>query len=339
MDADTNKTPCVPISILTGYLGAGKTTLVNHLLSQDHGLRFAVIVNEFGEIGIDNDLILSRDEELLTMNNGCVCCTVRGDLTRTLRDLLKRSEAFDGIIIETTGLADPAPIIQTFFADQILMAQATLDSVTTVVDAVHVLDRIEDSHEAAQQIAFADQIILNKIEAVSDEARAKIEDELRRLNPAAPIYPATKAHVDLTHILGQDKFDLDRIARDFADPGQTSQTSQTSDDDHHHHNHIHKSGITSVSFASDKPMDLDRLGTWLQDLLKSEGQNILRGKGILCIAGDERKLVFQSVHMMMECDFQQDWGEDENRTNRIVFIGRNLNDNDLRRGFDACANA
>lgn len=331
MDADTNKAPCVPISILTGYLGAGKTTLVNHLLSQDHGLRFAVIVNEFGEIGIDNDLILSRDEELLTMNNGCVCCTVRGDLIRTLRELLRGSEAFDGVIIETTGLADPAPIIQTFFADQILMARATLDSVTTVVDAVHVLDRIDDSPEAAQQIAFADQIILNKIDAVSDEARLKIEYELHRLNPAAPIHPTTKAHVDLDHILGQDKFDLDRIAREFSAPDQTS------DDGHHHHNHIHKSGITSVSFTSEKPMDLDRLGTWLQDLLKDQGLNILRGKGIISITDEARKLVFQSVHMMMECDFQKNWKKDEKRTSRIVFIGRDLNENDLRRGFDSCA--
>src|SRR5580692_7924579 len=194
-----------PVTVLTGYLGAGKTTLLNRILTEDHGKRYAVIVNEFGEIGIDNDLIVGADEEVFEMSNGCVCYTVRGDLIRVLQGLAKRKGGFDAIVIETTGLADPGPVAQTFFVDEDVKAKTVLDSVTTVVDAKHVLARLDDSREAREQIAFADQIVLNKTDLATVEAR------LRRLNPLAPIHRAQRSNVALAAILGRGGFDLERI--------------------------------------------------------------------------------------------------------------------------------
>src|SRR6188768_3969136 len=190
----------IPVTVLTGYLGAGKTTLLNRILSEDHGRRYAVIVNEFGEVGIDNDLILNTDEELFEMNNGCICCTVRGDLIKTMHGLLAKRGNFDAIVVETTGLADPGPVAQTFFVDSFLQERTALDSVTTVVDAKHILLRLDDSREAAEQIAFADQIVLNKTEA-----------RLRKLNPLAPIHRAQRSNVPLEKVLGRGGFDIDRI--------------------------------------------------------------------------------------------------------------------------------
>src|SRR5579871_5694946 len=201
----------IPVTVITGYLGAGKTTLLNRILSQQHGLRYAVIVNEFGEIGIDGDLILNSDEELFEMNNGCICCTVRGDLIRTVHGLLAKDRAFDGIMVETTGLADPGPVAQTFFVDGYLRSKTELDSVTTVVDAKHLQLRLNDSREAREQIAFADQIILNKTDLVTEPELAAIETRLRRLNPLAPIHRAQRSNVPLDAILGRGGFDLDRI--------------------------------------------------------------------------------------------------------------------------------
>ena len=189
-----NKTP---VTVLTGYLGAGKTTLLNRILTEEHGKKYAVIVNEFGEIGIDNDLVVGADEEVFEMNNGCVCCTVRGDLIRILQGLMKRKGGFDAIIVETTGLADPGPVAQTFFVDEDVKAKTRLDSVTTVVDAKHVLLSLSDSKEAAEQIAFADQIVLNKTDLVSETELAEVEARIRRLNPLAPIHRATRSDVSL----------------------------------------------------------------------------------------------------------------------------------------------
>ena len=217
----TEKT-LIPVTVLTGYLGAGKTTLLNRILSEDHGRRYAVIVNEFGEIGIDNELILNTDEELFEMNNGCICCTVRGDLIRTLHGLLSKDRNFDAIVVETTGLADPGPVAQTFFVDGFLRSKTELDSVTTVVDAKHVELRLADSREALEQIAFADQIVLNKTDLVSEEELRKLEAHLHRLNPMAPIHRAQRANVSLDAILGRGGFDLNRITElepDFLDPG------------------------------------------------------------------------------------------------------------------------
>src|ERR1700712_5175362 len=236
------KTPVkTPVTVLTGYLGAGKTTLRNRILSEDHGKRYAVIVNEFGEIGIDNDLIVGADEEVFEMNNGCVCCTVRGDLIRVVSGLMKRKGGFDAIIVETTGLADPGPVAQTFFVDEDVRAKTQLDSVTTVVDAKHLPLRLKDSKEAAEQIAFADQIILNKTDLVSEAELAQVESAIRRLNPLAPIHPAQRSNQPLETILGPHSFALERMTSlepDFLNPAP-GEPGHVHDDDcaHDHHDH------------------------------------------------------------------------------------------------------
>src|SRR6201996_4210469 len=339
-----------PVTVLTGYLGAGKTTLLNRILSEDHGRKYAVIVNEFGEIGIDNDLIVGADEEVFEMNNGFVCCTVRGDLIRVVQGLMKRQTrsggGFDGIVIETTGLADPGPVAQTFFVDEEVKAKAKLDSVTTVVDAKHTLLRLSDSREAAEQIAFADQIVLNKTDLVSEDDLKMIEARLRRLNPLAPIHRAQRSNVPLEAILGRGGFDLDRILElepEFLNPAHGEPGHVHDDDcdheghDHHHHDHTHDDDIKGVALRLDQPVDPNKVTSWLNDLLARQGPDILRAKGILNVKGEDRRLVFQAVHMILEGDFQREWKAGEDRSSRMVFIGRNLDEALLRAGFQACA--
>jgi G3E family GTPase len=346
-----------PVTVLTGYLGAGKTTLLNRILSEDHGKRYAVIVNEFGEVGIDNDLIVGADEEVFEMNNGCVCCTVRGDLIRVLSGLMKRKGKFDAIIVETTGLADPAPVAQTFFVDDDVRARTELDSVTTVVDAKHLPLRLKDSREAAEQIAFADQIILNKTDLVSEAELAEVEKAIRTLNPLAPIRRAERSNVPLDTILGRHAFDLARVTElqpDFLNPahGEAGHVHDEHcdhghdhhDHDHHHHDHAHghihdhvaESGISSISLTSDKPIDGNRVTAWLNNVLQTQGVDILRAKGILDVKGEDRRLVFQAVHMILEGDFQGPWRSSDKRYSRLVFIGRNLNEAALKAGFESC---
>jgi len=346
-----------PVTVLTGYLGAGKTTLLNRILTEDHGKKYAVIVNEFGEIGIDNDLVVGADEEVFEMNNGCVCCTVRGDLIRIVQGLMKRKGGFDAIIVETTGLADPGPVAQTFFVDEDVKAKTRLDSVTTVVDAKHVLLRLSDSKEAAEQIAFADQIVLNKTDLVSEADLRMIEARLRRLNPLAPIHRAQRSDVALDKILGRGGFDLARITDlepEFLNPahgeeGHVHDDHCGHDHDHghdHHHGHhhddhapsdIHDDEIKGVSLRTDAPIDGRKVTQWLDKLLAEQGPDILRAKGIINVAGEERRLVFQAVHMIMEGDLQREWKTGEDRSSRMVFIGRNLDEALLREGFEACA--
>jgi G3E family GTPase len=335
----------IPVTVLTGYLGAGKTTLLNRILSEDHGRRYAVIVNEFGEVGIDNDLILNTDEELFEMNNGCICCTVRGDLIKTMHGLLAKRGNFDAIVVETTGLADPGPVAQTFFVDSFLQERTALDSVTTVVDAKHILLRLADSREAAEQIAFADQIVLNKTELVSDKELQEIERRLRKLNPLAPIHRAQRSNVALDKVLGRGGFDIDRIVSlepDFLNPahGETGHVhDEDCEHDHHshdHHDHEHDAGIHSISLRSDKPMDGGKISDWLAYVVQSQGQDILRAKGIIDVRGESRRLVFQAVHMLLEGDLQRPWKPDEARFSRLVFIGRNLDEDGLRIGFESC---
>jgi G3E family GTPase len=344
-----------PVTVLTGYLGAGKTTLLNRILSEDHGKRYAVIVNEFGEIGIDNDLVVGADEEVFEMNNGCVCCTVRGDLIRVVQGLVKRKGGFDAIIVETTGLADPGPVAQTFFVDDDVKARTKLDSVTTVVDAKHILLRLSDSREAREQIAFADQIVLNKTDLVSPEDLRMIEARIRRMNPLAPIHRAQRANVPLEAIIGRGSFDLARIVDlepDFLNPAH-GEAGHVHDDhcghdhdhghdhhdhDHHHHDdHVHDDDIKGVSLRLDRQVDANKITRWLNELLAQQGPDILRAKGIVDVKGEDKRLVFQAVHMILEGDLQREWRDDEERYSRMVFIGRNLDEAALKAGFEACA--
>jgi G3E family GTPase len=356
----TDKTP---VTVLTGYLGAGKTTLLNRILSEDHGKRYAVIVNEFGEIGIDNDLIVGADEEVFEMNNGCVCCTVRGDLIRVVSGLMKRKGKFDAIIVETTGLADPGPVAQTFFVDEDVRAKTQLDSVTTVVDAKHLPLRLADSKEAAEQIAFADQIVLNKTDLVTAAELSAVEQAIRRLNPLAPIHRTQRSGVALDAILGRGGFDLERITSlepAFLNPahgeaghvhdehcghdhdhGHVHDEHCGHDHDDHHHDevldHAAAAGIRGVSLSLERPIDGQKVTNWLNGVLQEQGPDILRAKGILSVKGEDRRLVFQAVHMILEGDFHGAWAEGASRTSRLVFIGRNLDEAALKAGFEACA--
>jgi G3E family GTPase len=345
----TDKTP---VTVLTGYLGAGKTTLLNRILTEDHGKKYAVIVNEFGEVGIDNDLIVGADEEVFEMNNGCVCCTVRGDLIRVLSGLMKRKGKFDAIVVETTGLADPGPVAQTFFVDDDVRAKTELDSVTAVVDAKHLPLRLKDSREAVEQIAFADQIVLNKTDLVSEEELKAVEAQIRRLNPLAPIHRTQRSNVPLEAILGRGGFDLARITEvqpEFLNPahgqpGHVHDEHCDHDHDHHDHDHDHHAhdhaaaaGIRGVSLTLDRPVHGQRVTQWLNNLLQEQGPDILRAKGILDVAGEDRRLVFQAVHMILEGDFQGPWKDSDKRYSRMVFIGRNLDEAKLKAGFEACA--
>ena len=339
--------PRIPVTVLTGYLGAGKTTLLNRILREEHGRRYAVVVNEFGETGIDAGLVVGADEELFEMNNGCVCCTVRGDLIRTLHQLLGRDSArFDAIIVETTGLADPGPVAQTFMVDPLLRARTVLDSVTTLVDARHIGLRLADSAEAAAQIAFADQIVLNKVDLVQPQELLWTEALLRRLNPMAPVHRAERAEVALERIIGVGGFDLARMEAMLAphdgpahgEPGHVHgpHCAQSHDGDGLSGGHIERSGISSLSLHAHAPLDQDALERWLTDLLAQHGAQLLRTKGIVALAGEPRRLVIQAVHMLLDAELQRAWAPGEARHSRLVFIGRHLDAQALQRGFAAC---
>lgn len=346
----------IPVTVLTGYLGAGKTTLLNRILSEPHGKKYAVIVNEFGEVGIDNDLIVGADEEIFEMNNGCICCTVRGDLIRVISGLMKRVQNFDGILIETTGLADPGPVAQTFFVDADVAARAKLDSIVTVVDAKHLPLRLKDAKEAEEQLAFADIIILNKTDLVSADELKAVEQSIRRINAFARIVHSQRCQVPLDQVLGLGSFDLNEILKhepNFLDAhddhnhhhhdhehDELCHDHHCSDPTHHHdhhHDHEHDSSITSLSLTADQPLDPIRFENWMGDLRANKGNDLLRYKGILALVDSDKRLAIQGVHMMMEGSNLSAWKEGEKRHSRLVFIGRNLNEQELRAGFKACA--
>src|SRR4051812_24559485 len=345
----------IPVTLLTGYLGAGKTTLLNRILSEPHGQKFAVIVNEFGEIGIDNDLVVGADEEVFEMNNGCICCTVRGDLVRIIDGLMRRKGKFDAIILETTGLADPAPVAQTFFVDENVGRKTRLDAVVTVADAKWLQERLKDAPEAKNQIAFADVIIINKTDLVKPDELAEVEARIRGINRYAKVHKTQRCQVALDEVLGRNAFDLDRILDIEPELLETG-------DDHHHahdhgydHDHDHNGGhdhgrahqrgglkhyhdeeMQSVALSSEKPLDPDKFFPWVQDLVQKEGPSILRCKGILAFKDDPERFVFQGVHMILDGDHQRPWKAGEKRESRLVFIGRKLPEDKIRQGFEGC---
>ena len=312
----------IPVTVLTGYLGSGKTTLLNHILTQEHDQKVAVIVNEFGEIGIDNQLVVDSDEEILEMNNGCICCTVRGDLIRIISKLLERREHFDHLIIETTGLADPAPVIQSFFVDEILYKQTELDAVVTVVDAKYIQDHW-DSSEAQEQIAFADVILINKTDLVSQEQIKELTDKIRSLNAIAKIQPTQNCKIDIDSIFGIGAFDLKNALT--IDPQFLAEAA-----------HEHDESIASVAIAKEGIVNGDQLNRWLNQLVQAIGQDIFRMKGILNVDNEDRRFVFQGVHMTLDGRPGKPWKSVETRHNQLVFIGRNLNESELREGFQTC---
>jgi G3E family GTPase len=333
----------IPVTVLTGYLGAGKTTLLNRILSEPHGKKFAVIVNEFGEIGIDNDLVVGADEEVFEMNNGCICCTVRGDLVRIIDGLMRRKGKFDAIIVETTGLADPAPVAQTFFVDENVGRKTRLDAVVTVADAKWLQERLKDAPEAKNQIAFADVILLNKTDLVPPDELREVEGRIRGINPYAKVHRTERCQIPLPEVLGRNAFDLDRIIA--IEPEFLASNGHDYDHHHDHHHHDHHHGLKhyhdedmqSVALKTDKPLDPDKFFPWVQDLVAKDGPSILRCKGILAFKDDPDRFVFQGVHMILDGDHQRPWQDGEKRDSRIVFIGRNLPEEKIRHGFAACA--
>jgi len=336
----------IPVTVLTGYLGAGKTTLLNRILSEPHGKKYAVIVNEFGEIGIDNDLIVGADEEVFEMNNGCICCTVRGDLIRIIDGLMRRKGKFDAIIVETTGLADPAPVAQTFFVDDAVGQKTKLDAVVTVADAKWLKDRLKDAPEAKNQIAFADVILINKTDLVSEPELREVEARIRGINPYAKLHRTLRSAIPLDEVLGRNAFDLDRILDiepQFleADDHDHDHDHHHDHGDHHHHDHgglkhYHDEDMQSLSLKTDKPLSADKFFPWMQELVAKDGPAILRLKGILAFKDDPERFVLQGVHMILDGDHQRPWREGEKRESRLVFIGRQLPEEKIRQGFESC---
>lgn len=359
----------IPVTVLTGYLGSGKTTLLNRILTENHGKRYAVIVNEFGEIGIDNDLIVESDEEIYEMNNGCICCTVRGDLIRVVEGLMRRPGRFDAIVVETTGLADPVPVAQTFFMDDDVRAKTALDAVVALVDAKHLPLRLKDSREAEDQIAFADVVLINKTDLVNAEELAAVEATVRAINPHAIIHRTQRASISLDKVLDRGAFDLKRALEndphflDHDDPDHVCGPDCDHDHhhhhghdhhhDHHHHDHEHVCGpdcdhehhrhasaihditVTSVSLRANE-IDPEKFFPWIQNLTQTQGPNILRLKGIIAFKDDPERYVVQGVHMIIEGDHQRPWKPEEKRESRLVFIGRELDATALRAEFENC---
>jgi G3E family GTPase len=317
----------VPVTLLTGFLGAGKTTLLNRILSEQHGQKIAVIENEFGEVGIDSDLLINSDEQIVEVNNGCICCTVRGDLVRILGELAKRRDcgeiAFDRVIIETTGLADPAPVAQTFFIEENIGAYYHLDAIITVVDAKHAQRQLCEHHEAQEQIGFADRILLSKCDLVSDDDVLALIERLHQINARASVTKVHFGETDLLQILDINGFDLNAILK--IEPDFLRDVTHAHDDD-----------IGSFIFRSFRPFAPDKLEEFLGSIIFVFGNDLLRYKGVLHVEDVSNRVIFQGVHMTMGSTPGRQWREDEVRESVIVFIGRKLPQDMLLRGLNQC---
>ncbi|TFW19641.1 GTP-binding protein [Massilia arenosa] len=348
-----------PTTILTGFLGAGKTTLLNRILREDHGLRIAVIENEFGQENIDNEILVQdTGEQIVEMNNGCVCCTVRGDLIEALTTLARKRDAgelhFDRVVIETTGLANPGPVAQTFFVDEEVNAHYMLDAVVTVVDARHAMQQLDEHEEAQRQVGFADTMLLSKTDLVNPEELDALETRLKRINPRAPIGRSDFGVVPIAEVLDIKGFNLnDKLELDpdfLAAEEHAHEHHHDHDHEHgehcnhpshqhaqhdHHHSH-HTDDIAAFVFKSERAFDPERLDNFLGSLVQVFGPKMLRYKGVLLMHGTDRKVVFQGVHQMMGSDLGPKWGETEARGSKMVFIGKNLPKDVFIRGLEQC---
>ena len=324
----------IPVTVLTGFLGAGKTTLLNNLMTQNHGYKCAIIINEFGQVSIDNQLVSGVDEEILELNNGCLCCRVRKDLIQSLGDLFKKQKRFDYVLIETTGLADPGPVAQTFFLPD-LAKVLRLDGIVTVVDAKHIEKELHDAPEASAQIAFADVVLLNKTDLVAPEEVERIEARIRKMNSIAKIHRTHKAKVDVSMV-----FNIN--ARELTAPLEiAAQDDDEHDHDHDHdhdedHKHYHDESVRSFSIVEERPLDLKKTEAWLSELLSTTGANIYRCKGILHIKGQPKRVIFQGVQMTFNAEPDRFWATNETRLSRMVFIGKELDEAKIRAGFEGC---
>jgi G3E family GTPase len=316
----------VPVTILTGFLGAGKTTLLNRILKEDHGKKIAVIENEFGEVGVDSEIIEKSEEQIVEMNNGCICCTVRGDLIKILGDLKDRRNKgtlkFDRVIIETTGMADPGPVAQTFFTDEDIGAYYLLDSIVTVVDAKHAAAQLDEFTEAQQQVGFADRILMSKTDLVPEDDVKKLSERIRRMNPRAPVKKVHFGEMPIEEVLDIRGFNLNAILE--LDPEFLGDT-----------HHEHHDEVESFVFRSDKPFNGDKLEQFLSGMIQVYGPDLLRYKGVLWMKGNQRRVVFQGVHMMMGGDMGKPWGKDKKQS-VMVFIGKKLPKDLFLAGLKEC---
>ena len=332
------KPPKASVIIVTGFLGAGKTTLVNRILTANHGRRIAVIVNEFGEVGIDHHLLISSsDQQVIQMSNGCICCTVHGDLLRSLFELSEHRSKFDTVIIETTGLAEPAPVVQSLYADERIRNEFTLAGVVTVVDAKHVGQQMEELGEACEQIALADLILLNKTDLVATEDVDRVEADIGRLNKVAQICRTRDSELDLDLVFGLDASDFHEKASADEDPHHSHDShhhGHEGEHDHRHHNHLRN--IMTVCVVEPGELDGLKVSVWFRSVIGEFGPKLLRMKGILSLRGDPDQFLFQGVRTDFEGRPGRNWSADEVRTNRLVFIGRDLDGDRITRGFQNC---